>query len=106
MTFIEINKKDILNPIILLSSVVLIASIMFFLFLYNNTVTLRHNLKTNTAIVAKEQLKNAELRDTVYKIVNNTKQIPFLRSRNLVMDYDPYYAQPSFEVSYLPNISR
>lgn len=100
MTVIEIGKKDIINPITLSMVALVLLSVFGFLFFYKNLITLRHDLANNMDVIEEEQVKNAELKNNLYKIVDEISQESFLRDNGFVFDSSPYYVQSSSEISY------
>ena len=100
MTVIEIGKKDIMNPITLSMITFVLLSVFGFLFFYKNLITLRHDLANNKNVIEMEQVKNAELKNNLYKIVDEMSQEDFLRESGFVFDQSPYYVQSFSEISY------
>lgn len=96
MTVIEFKKRDFNNKIILTMLVLGIgAAFIGGIFLYNTVVALRHDIATKTENLEQAQVQNAELKNEMYRYLDDTNQELFLQSRGLVIEKNPHYASVS-----------
>ncbi len=100
MTVIEFGKKDLKVNFMMSVMVVLIAiSAVFGVFLYNKLIGLRHDLSQTQNLFEKNQVKNVELKNQLYQVLDGFSGESFLESRGLVSDKSPSYVNNSLEIS-------
>jgi hypothetical protein len=102
MTVIEFGSKDVkINFAISALFVFLIVSVAWGVSLYQNIITVRHDIEQSTALAETIQVKNAELKNQLYQITDSVGQEAFLQDSGLVADPSPRYVQTSAAVSYM-----
>lgn len=101
MTVAEIKKEKGYDVSIIILSVLVFASLITFIFSYKSIITLRHDIDKNIDIVDNEGIKNADLKNSIYKITDNISQEDFLANNGLILDKNPHYVGSTIEISYL-----
>ncbi|MFA6135871.1 MAG: hypothetical protein WC705_00685 [Candidatus Paceibacterota bacterium] len=100
MTVIEFGKKDLKINFMMSVFVVFIAvSVVFGVFLYNKLIGIRHDLSQTQDSFEKSQVRNVELKNQLYQILDSFSGESFLESRGLVSDKNPSYIKNALEVS-------
>jgi len=96
MTVIEFKKRELKGNIIIASLIVLIcASFVGGVLLYNNVAALRQDIANNKDQLAHAQVQNAELKNNMYQFLDESDQESFLQSRGLVLERHPLYSTNS-----------
>lgn len=100
MTVIEFGKRDLkINFFIASLVVVVILSAGWGVVLYNNLIGLRHDIQTTRQTLAQEQVRNAELKNDLYHVMDSVLEETFLAESGLVLDQDPQYVKMSSVLS-------
>lgn len=93
MTVIEFKKRELKGNIAIAALLVLIcASFVGGVLLYNKVAALRQDLATNQNQLAHAQVQNAEVKNSLYAFLDEANQESFLQSRGLVLEKHPQYA--------------
>lgn len=102
MTIIEPNKNRVILNLPLLFLVGALASgILLNVFLYNQTVDLRFLLNKNEDDLKEIRVVNADLKNTLYKILDSGNLSELSAELGLVKDYKPDYIEPRNAVAAL-----
>jgi len=102
MTVIEFGKRDLkINSFIMVLVGVGIVSVVAFVVMYSNLVSLRHSVQALEEDIAHARVTNAELKNEVYQIVDQNASASFLQSQGLVLDSNPHYVESSPALSHL-----
>ncbi|KKS82894.1 MAG: hypothetical protein UV58_C0004G0067 [Candidatus Wolfebacteria bacterium GW2011_GWC1_43_10] len=99
MTVIEFGKKDLKTnfAISLLMMVLVIASVWGIL-IYNRLIGLRHDIASAKETLENYQVKNAELKNQLYQILDGVNEEALLASSGLVADKSPQYLKNSHQL--------
>jgi cell division protein FtsB len=92
MTIIQPNKNN--HKTSFLISVLLITSIsaaLWGIFLYNQLVNLRHEVKKQETNLRRAEVTNAELKNNLYNIIDTKNLEPLIKSQSLILDKNPEY---------------
>lgn len=58
---------------------------------YNRSVNLKHAVSDRSANLKQIQAENAQLKNSIFALVNNDQLSVLAQSHNLVLDKNPYY---------------
>ncbi|MCL5011954.1 MAG: hypothetical protein M1320_00840 [Patescibacteria group bacterium] len=93
MTVIEFKKRELKGNIAIAALLVLIcASFVEGVLLYNKVAALRQDLVDNQNQLAHAQVQTAEVKNNLYSYLDEANQESFLQSRGLVLEKHPLYA--------------
>lgn len=96
MTVLEFGKKDFNINYAIFGLIGLVSiTAVFGIYSYNSMINLRHETANNKELITQAQIKNAELKDELYRILDNAGGEEWLRDNGLVFDKDPQYSVPS-----------
>lgn len=102
MTIIEPNKNRIkLNLPLLILAGALAVGILLNVYLYNRTVDLKFLLNKNEAGLKELSVANAELKNSLYKIIDTNNFPELAAGLGLVKDYKPDYLEPHNPVAVI-----
>jgi len=92
MTIIQPNKSNNRsNPFVLVLMTAGILSIVWGVFLYNQIVSLRHEVDNQDAKIQNAEVNNAELKNTLYNIIDADSLEALAGNKYLVLDNNPGY---------------
>ncbi len=92
MTIIQPNKNNYKTSFLI--SVLLITSIsaaLWGVFLYNQLVNLRHEVKKQETNFSRAEVMNAELKNNLYSIIDAKNLKSSIDSQSLILDKNPEY---------------
>ncbi len=94
MTIIEPNKNKIrVNLILVLLMGMVGLSILSGIYLYNQTVDLRHTIKNDEAMIQKTQEGIVEVRNQLYSVLDLKNLLRVSEAQGLVNDPKPGYLE-------------
>ncbi len=96
MTIIQPNKNN--HKTIFAVSILMIISItaaVWGIFLYNQLVDLRHEVKRQEENLRRAEVTNAELKNNLYSILDAKNLEPLINSQSLIFDKNPEYKRLS-----------
>ena len=100
MTVIEFGKRELrINFAISLLVGLIVISMTWGIFLYNQLIGLRHDIAKGEQMLDNIQVRNAELKNSLYEILDGTSPESFLESNGLVVEKNPQYSKVSNSVS-------
>lgn len=100
MTVIEFKKREMKGNIFITTTIVLIfASFIGGVFLYNEVAALRQDIASKRTTLAHAQVLNAELKNDMYQFLDEATQETFLQSRGLVSEKHPQYSETASTVA-------
>ncbi len=92
MTIIQLNKnnhkKNFSISILMMVSIVVA---VWGIFLYNQLVSLRHEVKKQENNIQQAEVQNAELKNNLYSILDEKKLESLINQQSLVSDKNPEY---------------
>lgn len=92
MTIIQLNKnnhkKNFLISILMMVSVVMA---VFGIFIYNQLVSLRHEVKKQENNIQQAEVQNAELKNNLYSILNEKNIESLINQQSLILEKNPNY---------------
>lgn len=95
MTIIQPNRhQDIRRLIALFSSLILLVFLSG-VFIYLQTVTLRHDLSKNSKELENLKVQNSELKNKVYELVDTTNLERVAQQQGFVQEKNPQWASAS-----------
>lgn len=83
-------KSNFLISILMLTS---IGIAVWGVFLYNQLVNLRHEVKKQEADISRAEVTNAELKNNLYSIIDAKNLKSSVDSQSLILDKNPEYAK-------------
>jgi len=94
MTIIQPNKNNYKsNFIISVLILVLISVALWGMFLYNQLVDLRHEIKKQKISLDEAEVTNAELKNKLYSIIDVENLKSSIDSQSLILDKNPEYVK-------------
>jgi cell division protein FtsL len=69
-------------------------------FLYNQLVDFRHDIKNQEASISRAQVANAELKNNLYTIVDANKLESSFNNQSLILEKNPEYVKKPVVASY------
>ncbi len=101
MTIIQLNKnnhkKNFLISILMMVSIV---AAVWGVFLYNQLVSFRHEVKKQENNIRQAEVQNAELKNNLYGIIDVKNLKSSTDSQSLILDKDPEYVKKPLVASY------
>ncbi len=92
MTIIQPNKTAYKsNFLILILMFVSISMAVWGVFLYNQLVNLRHDVKNQETNISRAEVMNAELKNNLYSIIDAKNLKSSVDSQSLILDKNPEY---------------
>lgn len=92
MTIIQLNKnnhkKNFLVSILMAVSVV---AAVWGIFIYNQLVSLRHEVKKQENSIQQAEVQNAELKNNLYSILNEKNIKSLINQQSLILEKNPNY---------------
>ncbi|MEK9168565.1 MAG: hypothetical protein AAB698_02080 [Patescibacteria group bacterium] len=92
MTIIQLNKnnhkKNFLISILMMVSVVMA---VWGIFIYNQLVSLRHEVKKQENNIQQAEVQNAELKNNLYSILNEKNIESLINQQSLILERNPNY---------------
>lgn len=103
MTVIEFGKRDLkINSVTLLLGVFLMVLAGCSLVVYNSMIGLRHDIENAQADSAREQVRNADLKNELFSKLDGISREEFVHAAGLIMDEEPHYVEAgSISVSHV-----
>ena len=96
MTVLEFNQRESRhNPVVVILGVLTVGSFILGIFLYNNLISLRHDVSQNKEIISEIQIRDVELKDKLYELIDGIDQEEFLKASGLVVEKNPIYVVSS-----------
>lgn len=96
MTIIQLNKnnhkKNFLISILMMVSVVMA---VFGIFIYNQLVSFRHEVKKQENSIQQAEVQNAELKNNLYSILNEKNIESLINQQSLILEKNPNYERLS-----------
>ena len=94
MTIIQPNKNNYKsNFLISMLILVVVISALWGVFLYNQLVNLRHEIKRQEASLRQAEVTNAELKNNLYRIIDTENLKSSVNSQSLILDKNPEYVK-------------
>jgi cell division protein FtsB len=94
MTIIQPNKNNHkINFLISILTVISVIAAVWGVFLYNQLVSLRHEVKKQETNLERAEVSNAELKNNLYSILNEKKFEPLINQQSLILDKNPEYVK-------------
>ncbi|MDP3015001.1 MAG: hypothetical protein Q8N28_01125 [bacterium] len=94
MTIIQLNKnnhkKNFLISILMMVSVVMA---VFGIFIYNQLVSFRHEVKKQENNIQQAEVQNAELKNNLYSILNEKNIESLINQQSLILEKNPNYVK-------------
>ncbi|BCX16218.1 MAG: hypothetical protein KatS3mg098_447 [Candidatus Parcubacteria bacterium] len=92
MTVIEFSRRDLkINFLALTLVLILILVSAWMILVYNKSVDLKHDILLAREKLEDYQVKNAELKNNLFQILDNLDEESILASSGLVLDKSPQY---------------
>ena len=91
MTIIQPNKNNKSNPLILIAMATAILSVVWGVFLYNELVDTRHEVQKQTNSVQEAEVKNAELKNNLYNVIDANNLEILAKEQPLILENNPRY---------------
>ncbi|KKR88753.1 MAG: hypothetical protein UW50_C0001G0171 [Candidatus Wolfebacteria bacterium GW2011_GWA1_44_24] len=91
MTIIQPNKKNKLNFLISILMLILAVVAVWSVFLYNQLVDFRHEIASYEKSASETEVKNAELKNELFQIVNPKNLESLMNDGALVLEKNPTY---------------
>lgn len=96
MTIIQPNKNSSkTNFLILVLMLGSISAVVWGVFIYNQLVDLRHEVKSQETGAKQAEVANAELKDNLYNIIDAKSAESLKNSQSLILDKNPEYVKIS-----------
>lgn len=93
MTVIQFGYRDLkVNFSIATLVSVLVLSVVWSISLYNRVTGLQHDVLSSQAALQQLQVKDAELKNRLYQMMDTALSDSFIQTSGLVMDKAPTYA--------------
>lgn len=89
MTYIRTTRRFRLGRAFLIVGAMLIAFIFSEIYIYSQTVNLKHDILSLGETIEELRLKNAELKNDLYRLTDRENLEKLARSRGLVQDNNP-----------------
>ncbi|MEK7162736.1 MAG: hypothetical protein AAB696_00380 [Patescibacteria group bacterium] len=92
MTIIQLNKNN--HKTNFLVSILMMISIVvavFGVFLYNQLVNIRHEVKRQENNLQQAEVQNAELKNNLYSILNEKNMKSLINQQSLILEKNPEY---------------
>lgn len=92
MTIIQLNKNNHkTNFLISILMMISIVAAVFGVFLYNQLVNIRHEIKRQENNLQQAEVQNAELKNNLYSILNEKNMKPLINQQSLILEKNPEY---------------
>ena len=92
MTIIQLNKnnhkKNFLVSILMMVSIVMAVGGIF---IYNQLVSLRHEVKKQENNIQQAEVQNAELKNNLYSVLNEKNIESLINQQSLILEKNPNY---------------
>lgn len=96
MTIIQLNKNNHkANFLISILMMISIVVAVFGVFLYNQLVNIRHEVKKQENNIQQAEVQNAELKNSLYSILNEKNMKSLINQQSLIMENNPEYIKTS-----------
>jgi len=92
MTIIQPNKYKDVKKLTISLSMFLVGTILMWMFVYLQTVNVRHDLASSKERLEEMKVENAELKDRYYGLVDADNLEKLAEERGLVKDKNPQWA--------------
>ena len=94
MTIIQPNKNNHkTNFLISILTIVSVIAAVWGVFLYNQLVNLRHEVKKQETNLRRAEVTNAELKNNLYSVLNEKNLESLINQQSLILDKNPEYAK-------------
>ncbi|MEK7635951.1 MAG: hypothetical protein AAB405_02565 [Patescibacteria group bacterium] len=98
MTIIQPNKNSFkIEFFISIVMLIFIASAVWGVFLYNQTVNFKHETENISKILKQSEIENAELKNILYSMIDLKSSESLVISESLVLEKDPEYIKTASE---------
>ena len=92
MTIIQLNKNNHnKNFLILILMMVSVVMAVWGIFIYNQLVSLRHEVKKQENNIQQAEVQNAELKNNLYSILNEKNIESLINQQSLILEKNPNY---------------
>jgi len=91
MTFIKPDKISLVNKILLLLAIPLIAGAIWLIFVYNQVVSLNHEISSLKKEIELNQAATAELKEKAFKFYSSENVDNVISELNLIQEKNPEY---------------
>jgi len=92
MTIIQPNKYKDIRKLVLVLGTVLIGTLLMAVFVYLQTVSLKHDLAETKEYLEEQKVANSELKDNFYGFLDTDNLEALAAERGLVQDKNPKWA--------------
>lgn len=92
MTIIQPNKYKDLKRLVISLGVFLVGIILIWVFVYLQTVNLRHDLVNTKQHLEEAKVENADLKNEYYSLVDTDNLEILARERGFIRDRNPQWA--------------
>ncbi len=94
MTIIQPHKNNYkANFLVLLLIMTCVSLTTWGVFLYNQLVSLRHEVKSQGANLSQTEVENAELKNNLYHAIDKGNLESLINSQSLILDKNPEYVK-------------
>ena len=94
MTIIQPNKTSYKSNFLILTLMFVSISVAVWgVFLYNQLVNLRHEVKSQEASLGQAEVANAELKNNLYNIIDAKNLESSIKNQSLILDENPNYVK-------------
>ncbi len=102
MTFLEPKKeRKTLDFIYLAMGLGIIIGIFFLVVMYNQVVSLKHDISGINNEIEREQAKVAEIKEAVFSILNSDEVKIFIAEKGLISEKSPSYFESTSQESII-----
>lgn len=101
MTIVQPNRNDLsaMSVFTFVMMVFLVLAAFGGMYLYNQLVSLRHDISAAKDNLNKAEVANADLKNSLYQTINIKNPDSFAQSQSLVQDKNPDYLQNAPQLS-------
>ena len=94
MTIIQPNKTSYKSNFLILTLIFVSISVAVWgVFLYNQLVNLRHEVKSQEIALGQAEVANAELKNNLYNIIDAKNLESSIKNQSLILDENPNYVK-------------
>jgi cell division protein FtsL len=89
MTVIQSNKSKSLIQLMIIFGVILASTASLYVTLYSKTVSLKHDIQNIGSELSDLKVKNAELKNSFYSVVDSRELEKLAQEKGLIYDKNP-----------------
>lgn len=93
MTVIQPNQNNKMNFLISIFTISIVSASVWGIFLYNQTIDLRHNVAAQEKIMKQSEVDNAELKNSLYRTIDSQKLESLAQEKSFVLENKPEYVR-------------